>query len=205
MSMPSARPVDHVDEADAAGVVEVERDRQLRHVLPEIAAALGDQRRRRHAGGVAEPHALHAEIVEAPRDVADPGDRHVALERAAERGRDRALDRDPGLVRDPHHVDEAFERFLDRAVDVLPVVALGGRDEHADLVDAGLGGALGALGVRHQRSELRALGCDRRPPAPRPHRPAAAPPWARRRRRTRSPGGRRRPARRSARSWSRSG
>jgi hypothetical protein len=74
--------------------------------------------------------------------------------RAAERGGDRAFDRDPGVARDAHDLLEAFERLLDRAIDVLLVVELGRRDEHADLIHPGRGGALGALGVRHQRREL---------------------------------------------------
>jgi hypothetical protein len=149
-------PGHDVDQPDAARVVKVQRDRQLGDMLLEMAAALGDERRRRHAGGVAERHAAHAEVAQPPCDVGDLLDRHLALERAAERGRDRALDRDAGRVRDAHDVLEASEGFLDRAIDVLLIVGLGGREEHPDLVDPGGSGAVRAPGVGHECGELSA-------------------------------------------------
>ena len=63
-------------------------------------------------------------------------DRHLALVRAAEAGRDHALAAQPLGPGALDHALETGERLGDRAVDVLAVVGLGGGEEEVDLVEA---------------------------------------------------------------------
>ena len=158
LSTPRAQPCHHVGEADPARIVEVQSEAEPRGGLPHRSHGRGDERRRRHAGGVAEAHSSQPELPEAVCDPAYPCGRDVALEGAAERGRDRAVHGYPCLLRHSGHHLEARERFFDAPVHVLPVVALRGGQEDDHLVDLGLGRAQRPALVRHQCGEHRPAG-----------------------------------------------
>ena len=127
---------EHVGEALPARVVEVrgqldllaQRDRARREELADLA-------RVGHPGGVAEADLLRAGVAQARGDLEHALGRHVALVGAAEGRRDHALAAQPRLARAAEHDLQLAERLGDRAVDVLAVVRLGGRQEDVDLVD----------------------------------------------------------------------
>ena len=89
-----------------------------------------------HAGRVAEADLLRAGVAQPARDREHALGRHVALVGAAEGDRDHALAAQPPAPRAAEHALEPGQRLLDRAVDVVAVVRLGGRQEHVDLVEA---------------------------------------------------------------------
>ena len=127
---------EHVGEALAAGVVEVGGELGPGEALAGGGEELADLARVGHPGGVAEADLGAAGGGEALGDLEDPLGRHLALVGAAEGGRDHALAAQPGLGRGGEGALEAGQRLLDRAVDVLAVVGLGGGEEDADLVEA---------------------------------------------------------------------
>ena len=96
----------------------------------EHRARLG---RRADADRVAERDLVATQIVQAPGDAHDVGDRHVALVRAAEHGRDIAAHAHAVGARALHDRHEAFDRFVDRGVDVLAVERFARGREHGDV------------------------------------------------------------------------
>ena len=126
---------DVVDEPGAARVVEVRDRRDARRLARDAREHLPHRRRRRHAGGVAERDERDAELGEAPR-VGDD-DRRVdrALERTAERHRDRPDHPEPPARR-RHHLGDVLPLLGARALQVRLRVRLGRGNEQADLVRA---------------------------------------------------------------------
>ncbi len=89
-------------------------------------------------------------------DIAGDGVQHLllgddALERTAERSRQRAGDRLAAAARDVEHLGEAVERFGDAAPHVGAVVRFRYRDHQHHFIDIGCERALGAARIRHQR------------------------------------------------------
>ena len=176
---------------------------------PSSARARGEElahlARVGHAGGVAEADLLRARVAQARGDLEHALGRHVALVGAAEGRRDHALAAQPLLARARRAPPRSpLSDSLDRAVHVLAVVRLGGRQEDVDLVECG--SRLAAQRARRARARwgpardtATSVGDVDRAPAPRRRRRAAG---SRRRARSSSPpaaAGRCARARRSAR------
>ena len=128
---------EHVGEALAAGVVEV--GGELDVVAERVAGGgeeVADLRRVGHPGGVAEADLLGAGGLQPAGDLEHPLGRDVALVGAAEGDRDHALAAQALAAGAGEHGLEPGQRLLDRAVDVLAVVGLGGAEEDVDLVEA---------------------------------------------------------------------
>ena len=130
---------EHVGEALPARVVEV------RGQLDASPSALARAARRTRAPAAGWPcrWCRRSRSPAAPASRSARGDlehalgRHVALVGAAERRRDHPLAAQPRLARPGEHALQAGERLGDRAVDVLAVVGLRGRQEDVDLVERG--------------------------------------------------------------------
>lgn len=86
-----------------------------------------------------------------PRDESrDRVGRHLALEGAAERGRDRHRRRHPGRAGEPEHLLHHRGEGVGGGVLVAQVEGVAGGDDQVDLVDAGVQGAQEAAPVEHQ-------------------------------------------------------
>ena len=176
---------EHVGEALAAGVVEVGGQLDLTEPVAGGGEELADLARVRHPGRVAEGDLLAAEAGQLPGDLEDAVGRHLALVGTAEAGRDHALAADAGLARGADRPLQVRERLGDRAVDVLAVVGLRGREEEVGLLEAVavLERVLQPLAVRDQHRVGDAVARLDPRPAPRRRRRAAG---SRRAGRTRS-------------------
>src|SRR5439155_8473319 len=133
-----------VGEPHAARVVEVQRQLDAREALPSAPDELLDLARIRHAGGVAERYAAHAEV-----DITTDAIEHLrfgqaALERTTECGRDRADHTGIAATKRGSHLGEAGERLVHAPTHVGAVVRLRCRHDQYDLVDLRRERALGA-------------------------------------------------------------
>src|SRR6185436_6691765 len=120
----------------AAGVVEVHRERRLRHRLFQASHHVRDLGRDADADGVADRDLVAADVGQAARDVHDAGRIHRAFVGTAEAGRDVAADPHPLAKRVRHELLEAREGLVDGRVDVLAVEGLAGRGEDRDVARA---------------------------------------------------------------------
>ena len=127
---------EHVRQALAACVVEVGRELGAGEALPRRGEELADLARVRHPGRVAEGDLLAAEAHEPLGDLEDALGRHLALVGTAEAGRDHALAAHPRVAGGADRFLEPGQRLRDRAVDVLAVVGLRGREEEVHLLEA---------------------------------------------------------------------
>ncbi len=134
--------------------MEVQGQRQVGHRLAQARHALGDQRRRRHAGGIPKRQVRRPEVGEPPCDGVHRRDRDIALEGTAEGRGDGPPQGDPAAFEQARDLSETFQRLGHAAVDVLGVVALRCRDEQHHRIHPGLQGALGPSHIGHQRREV---------------------------------------------------
>ena len=143
----------HIREPRAARVVEVQGDGVGRN--PDGAERVEQSvhpRRRGHARRVAETHAVRAGITQLRRDRRDPQLGHVALVRAAERGRHDRLHRRLRRVRERRQLPRSHDRILDRPIHVLAVVRLTRAHDDLDLVNSRGERHLGTTNVGYQRA-----------------------------------------------------
>src|SRR3954454_10313816 len=126
----------HVRQALAAGVVEVRRQLDVAQTLSRRWEELADLPRVRHSGRVAKGDLLAAEPLELLGDLEDAPRLHLALVGAAEARRDHALASHPGIPCSGDRSLQIRQRLGDRAVDVLLVVCLRGREKEVRLLEA---------------------------------------------------------------------
>ncbi len=111
------------------------------------------QARRGHAGGVPQCHGIEALAREMVEDGPDATQIHVAFERAAEGDGNGALALDGMVFQQLCDVFDVAQRLFDGTVQVLGVVAFGGRQEYDDFVGFRLQRAFDALAVGRQRAQ----------------------------------------------------
>jgi hypothetical protein len=111
------------------GVVEVEVEASPRKPFLHQSGDVPHSGRGGHPGGVPQRDAGHPRFSQRDGDLGHALPGYVALERIPEGGGDRALDRQAGGFRDPDDLPHVLNRFLDGLANVLPVVAVGCRQE----------------------------------------------------------------------------
>ncbi len=109
-----------------------------------------------HADGVGDVDLIAAERRQPLDHIDDRRHRHLALVRTAQRARDRPAQPDARVLGGPGHRHEPFDRFGDRAVDVLLRERLAGRAEDHHFIGERGGGGLETLHVGRQRGIQRA-------------------------------------------------
>ena len=142
---------DGVDEAHRSRVVKMSGHLQTRIALDRALAQRVDLRGIRHASGVAQRDAAHAESGETGDPVEHDLRIDVAFHRAAERTRQRHIHRHVCALCEVDHVGELPERLLARHSQVRQVVCLAARHHEIELVDLRGNRALGPFHVRDQR------------------------------------------------------
>ncbi len=140
-----------IDQPHAARVVEMGGEFQLGkaclHCLAQCLHLVG----KRHAGGVAQRDAVHAQ----PGKAGDPSEhrfgRDLTLHRAAEYAGQREVHRHAVLRAKRDHVLQLAERLLLRHAQVGQVVGCAHRHDKVELVGGARQRALAPAHVRHQR------------------------------------------------------
>ncbi len=142
----------HVRKALSTSVVEVRGELGIRETHSGGREELAHLARVGHPGRVPEGDLLAAEAHEPLGDLEDALGRNLALVWAAEAGRDHALAAQPHIPGGGDRALQVGQRLVDRAIDVLAVVGLGGREEEVRFLEAvaELECVLEALPVRDQ-------------------------------------------------------
>ena len=140
----------HVAQAHAARVMEMQREFQLRPALNRLRGELGDLGGIGHARGVAQRDALHTQIGKALHEAEHLRIRDLALHRATEHAGQRNIHRHLRLLRQRDDLRERSKRLLAGHAQVGEVVRLADRHHQIELVRAGIDRPLCAAHIRHQ-------------------------------------------------------
>src|SRR5690606_41775613 len=132
------------------GVVEMPPQNLQRHVPGAGFDGGPDLAGRADADGVAQGDVVAAEVVHLLHDPGRLLRRDLALEGAADRDRDEAAHLDAVALRRFDHGAEAFDAFLDAAIDVPAREAFAGSGKDADRLGPGRACRLVTLHVRRQ-------------------------------------------------------
>ena len=145
-----------IGQAHAAGVVKMRGEYRLGPALQRLAADALDLCRVGHAGGVAQGHALYADLQQTLGQFIYARLGHIALEGAAEGGRQRGVDEYAAAARHFDDLGELRERLLRRHAQVGQAVGVAGGHHQVDLVHLAGQRALAALHVGHQHGVFHA-------------------------------------------------
>src|SRR5688500_15666434 len=139
-----------VGEARVARVVEMSTQGNARHGLGHPAEYLAYLARHADADRVGDRDLEWPGLRDLACDVDDALHRHLALERAAERGRDRDLRADSRGMRSRGDLAPGADRLRARDALVPPVELVGRKHDHPDLPAAGGGGAVEPRAIQDQ-------------------------------------------------------
>ena len=154
---PRRHPGQYVGEAEASGVVEVERESHVGEVGAQSRAEPVHVRGIGQSGGVGHRHPAYPHRVVLAHHPGHPVVGQASLERAAERGGEPADDLHAHVRGQCDHVRHAGQRLGRVAVGVGPAVGVADREHGLPDVHLVFGGPLGALEVRHEYGVLHAV------------------------------------------------
>src|SRR5262245_58295943 len=139
-----------VRQPSVAGVVEVAAQGDAGHGFGDAPEDLGHLPRHADPDRVGNRDLEGRRLRELARNVDHALHGNLALERAAEGGRDRDLRADPGGARGRRDLAPGADGVRARHALVAAVELVGREDDHADLAAAGRGGAVEPGAVQHQ-------------------------------------------------------